>query len=226
MANYPDNKKDDTDFEDVYAGPEFFGVDDEPKDGLHGEEKKEKKPEPPQDEFVCVYAGPEYFGVKEEDPDTAIEVEPEEDPAAPEPEDEPEQPEEKPEEKAEDEAKIEEQRRALNAANLKQFEAVYAGPQYYQNQYMMAYAGPQQMNNGGRSLGFMSIMSDPNMMNQQQQNPPEPQKKICDKCGAEMPKNANFCGKCGNKLSVVCPGCGAHNPPNSKFCTECGTLLK
>ena len=91
MANYPDNKKDDTDFEDVYAGPEFFGVDDEPKDGLHGEEKKEKKPEPPQDEFVCVYAGPEYFGVKEEDPDTEVEVEPEEDPAAPEPVDEPEQ---------------------------------------------------------------------------------------------------------------------------------------
>lgn len=218
MANYPDNKKDDTEFEDVYAGPGFFGVDDEPKDELH-DEKKEKIPEPPQDEFVCVYAGPEYFGVKEEDPDTVAEVEPEEDPAAPEHEDQPEPPEEKPEEKSEDEAEIEKQRRALNAANLKQFEAVYAGPQYYQNQnqFMMAYAGPQQMNRGGSNpIGMMSVMGPP----------PQPEKRKCDKCGAEMPKTAKFCGKCGNKLAAVCPGCGAFNPPNSKFCTECGTLLK
>lgn len=213
MANYPDNKKDDTEFEDVYAGPEFFGVDDEPKDELHDEKKKEKKTEPPRDEFVCVYAGPEYFGVKEEDPDTEVEEEPKpgEDPAAPEAE--PEQPEEKPDDKAE----LEKQRKALNPNDLSRFEAVYAGPQYYQNQFMMAYAGPQQMNRGGSNpIGMMATMGPP----------PQPEKRKCDKCGAEMPKTAKFCGICGNKLAAVCPGCGAFNPPNSKFCTECGALLK
>jgi membrane protease subunit (stomatin/prohibitin family) len=48
----------------------------------------------------------------------------------------------------------------------------------------------------------------------------------CPKCGAELPRDAKFCLKCGEKIdtipdTVICPECGK-SVPKGKFCPECG----
>ena len=47
----------------------------------------------------------------------------------------------------------------------------------------------------------------------------------CSKCQLENPSDAFFCGKCGNKLSIICPQCSSENNPGNKFCNECGQNL-
>lgn len=57
-------------------------------------------------------------------------------------------------------------------------------------------------------------------------------------CGAEIPLNAKFCGKCGKKIDEVdehkeenqpqgksCPECGAFMSNDARFCGKCGTKL-
>ncbi len=50
-------------------------------------------------------------------------------------------------------------------------------------------------------------------------------KFFCESCGAEVPRNARFCKKCGRFFSSVrCPNCGATGSPD-KFangCPKCG----
>ena len=47
----------------------------------------------------------------------------------------------------------------------------------------------------------------------------------CPKCAHENSQDANFCGKCGNKLVRSCLQCGAENPPENNFCIKCGHKL-
>ena len=54
--------------------------------------------------------------------------------------------------------------------------------------------------------------------------------KKCIKCGAELPDEAKFCGKCGAKQEpqktmgkIFCMNCGAECAPGQAFCFECGT---
>lgn len=227
MAKYPNNKNGDpAEFEDVYAGPGMF---DEPEDDSPKEPESTDEPMPEPDmpkdqikkdipkepEFTCVYAGPDFFGVKEEEPDPDTEPEPDPD-TEPEPdEDNKEEPDKK--EIPPDAFKVIFDDRAYNPNdprnNINQFMAVYAGPQF-----MMAYAGPQP-NNGGGFIGMMDVMNN---------QPAAEKKKKCEKCGAEMPVSAKFCGNCGAKFpeKKFCPGCGAPIIEGSKFCCECGALLK
>ncbi len=44
----------------------------------------------------------------------------------------------------------------------------------------------------------------------------------CPKCRTELPGEAKFCKKCGNRLELTCPECGKTIPPDSNFCLECG----
>jgi len=50
----------------------------------------------------------------------------------------------------------------------------------------------------------------------------------CWKCGATLPPDAKFCGRCGMPqaahpaASGVCPKCGAGLKPDAKFCGSCG----
>ena len=63
--------------------------------------------------------------------------------------------------------------------------------------------------------------------------------RICTQCGAEIPLEAAFCAKCGNKVEVEavqgevvapeeepavvhCPECNAELPADVAFCTSCG----
>lgn len=48
---------------------------------------------------------------------------------------------------------------------------------------------------------------------------------ICIKCGNKNTDNANFCSRCGNRLSPVCHRCGHSNPIESIFCSQCGAKL-
>ena len=87
------------------------------------------------------------------------------------------------------------------------------------------------------------------------QQPETPAKKVCPKCGAELPETAKFCFECGEKFETLseneiicphcgkkthkgkfcmecgeplvkkCPKCGTEVPPNGKFCLECGEKL-
>lgn len=47
----------------------------------------------------------------------------------------------------------------------------------------------------------------------------------CPKCGAANPKDARFCGGCGDKFALDCPQCHSPNPVHSKFCENCGHAL-
>lgn len=49
--------------------------------------------------------------------------------------------------------------------------------------------------------------------------------KQCVKCGAEIRKNAKFCGECGASQSETCPKCNAQIIKGAKFCTNCGEKL-
>jgi len=44
----------------------------------------------------------------------------------------------------------------------------------------------------------------------------------CPKCQYENPADANFCGKCREKLFLICTQCGAENSPENSFCNKCG----
>ena len=47
----------------------------------------------------------------------------------------------------------------------------------------------------------------------------------CSRCQAETPTDAEFCPKCGAKLTVVCAQCGTGNAPDHSFCKKCGQRL-
>ena len=47
----------------------------------------------------------------------------------------------------------------------------------------------------------------------------------CPECQAINKEGANFCGGCGNKLSLICPKCNSENSPENKFCNDCGQNL-
>ena len=47
----------------------------------------------------------------------------------------------------------------------------------------------------------------------------------CPRCQAETPSDAEFCPKCGAKLTVVCTQCGTANAPDHSFCKKCGQPL-
>jgi hypothetical protein len=48
----------------------------------------------------------------------------------------------------------------------------------------------------------------------------------CPSCGYGNLKTANFCNKCGAKLTVKCTQCGKMNPAGSSFCNKCGFTLQ
>jgi predicted Ser/Thr protein kinase len=49
----------------------------------------------------------------------------------------------------------------------------------------------------------------------------------CPNCQTENPEGAEFCGECGQSLSIelTCPECGHKNPKGFKFCNKCGKPL-
>jgi len=47
----------------------------------------------------------------------------------------------------------------------------------------------------------------------------------CPKCKHENPDEAKFCGKCGEKLSLICSKCRSENKLGNSFCNECGQRL-
>jgi NMD protein affecting ribosome stability and mRNA decay len=62
------------------------------------------------------------------------------------------------------------------------------------------------------------------------------EKRICSKCGTEIPEGFNFCGKCGTPYVALvipkpmnsvkhCPKCGNEVISNERFCGECGNDL-
>jgi class 3 adenylate cyclase/tetratricopeptide (TPR) repeat protein len=48
----------------------------------------------------------------------------------------------------------------------------------------------------------------------------------CPKCQFDNSDQAKFCGKCGEKLSLVCPKCSSENTLSNHFCNECGQRLE
>jgi ribosomal protein L40E len=51
---------------------------------------------------------------------------------------------------------------------------------------------------------------------------------ICGQCGADNPKQSNFCRKCGTALgvrSLQCSQCGSENLSDAIFCIDCGKRL-
>lgn len=53
---------------------------------------------------------------------------------------------------------------------------------------------------------------------------------LCERCGAEQPREAAFCSRCGNRLipedAALCPNCGSVIQEGALFCTNCGTKLQ
>ena len=47
----------------------------------------------------------------------------------------------------------------------------------------------------------------------------------CPKCNHENPDEAKFCGKCGEKLSLICSKCSSENKLGNSFCNKCGQRL-
>ena len=48
----------------------------------------------------------------------------------------------------------------------------------------------------------------------------------CQKCGSEVPEDALFCSKCGEKVTALrCPNCGKRLSEDSAFCTYCGAKI-
>jgi class 3 adenylate cyclase/tetratricopeptide (TPR) repeat protein len=48
---------------------------------------------------------------------------------------------------------------------------------------------------------------------------------VCSKCGALVPPEQRYCGRCGAAMARSCPGCGAANPAANRFCGACGAKL-
>ncbi|MGB9838064.1 zinc ribbon domain-containing protein [Methanothermobacter sp.] len=52
-------------------------------------------------------------------------------------------------------------------------------------------------------------------------------KIICRNCGAENPKDSNFCSGCGRRLNrEICVRCGTENADNAIYCRRCGMKLE
>ena len=56
-------------------------------------------------------------------------------------------------------------------------------------------------------------------------------KRLCDKCGRVITKNAEFCEHCGAKQQTglglkKCPTCKTENSGTAKFCEKCGYEFK
>src|SRR5262245_9279268 len=47
----------------------------------------------------------------------------------------------------------------------------------------------------------------------------------CPNCGFDSPREMNFCGVCGTRLTLTCSACGFGNPLDYRFCGMCGTRL-
>lgn len=47
----------------------------------------------------------------------------------------------------------------------------------------------------------------------------------CPECGYESPREMQFCGSCGTRLTTTCSACGFANPLDFNFCGMCGTRL-
>ena len=186
----------------VYAGPEYFAR-------KAKENEAENRPEPDPEPIECVYAGPEFF-----EPDHVEEIKEE---PAPEATAEP--------EKTEEEKPDPKKPPKFDPKDLSQFAGVYAGPdqmrgfQPDERQYMMAYAGPANLNQG---IGLGMFVNMNGMM-----NAPAAPKKKCPACGEEAEPADKFCAKCGARFpdKKFCPGCGHQNGAGAKFCVECGAKL-
>lgn len=58
--------------------------------------------------------------------------------------------------------------------------------------------------------------------------------EICQNCGAELKKDANFCNVCGGRVQRLtieerlekCPNCGAAVNADENFCSKCGTKIE
>lgn len=50
---------------------------------------------------------------------------------------------------------------------------------------------------------------------------------ICPHCQSENPREARFCGHCGEELNITseCPYCHHENPADSNYCNQCGRKL-
>jgi len=46
----------------------------------------------------------------------------------------------------------------------------------------------------------------------------------CPSCETALPPDAQFCGRCGERLAKerACAGCGRSNPADMRFCLGCG----
>lgn len=205
-------------FEDVYAGPEFF-------------ENPGREEDPSA--FEAVYAGPEDLGEPEPSNDAGSDEPEPEEPAAP-------------VYAGPDPSVISgvyagpapapDQFGPVYAGppvDQRQFMAAYAGPPTDSRQYMMVYAGPAQMSDPSRydsrntaGIFFGGPFSAGTPASAADQI--NPNSKKCEKCGALMPNDYKFCGYCGKPFpkQAFCPACGAPVEENQKFCKECGTVLK
>ncbi len=106
-------------------------------------------------------------------------------------------------------------------------------------QYQAAEAIREAANNpGGGSMAGMGVGMGAGAamgqiftqaMNQNQtaqsatQQPAQPAKVACVRCGAAIAPQTKFCPECGASQAIPkCTGCGAILPPGTKFCPECG----
>ncbi|MDI9618428.1 zinc ribbon domain-containing protein [Methanothermobacter sp.] len=52
-------------------------------------------------------------------------------------------------------------------------------------------------------------------------------KIVCVNCGAENPKDSNFCSGCGRHLKrKICVRCGTENADDAVYCRRCGMKLE